>query len=116
MFYLTLVMSLWNNIVEYYTVIGEKYHVNPIIFVGIHIIATPLFAAAASWIIYNRKNKKSILIPAVTAVFIFNAASIYLIIFGKAIPYYIYLIVAVSTLLSGFFAYRKIKKKMLSSK
>lgn len=39
-------MNWWQAIKNYYTVIGEKYQVDPLIFVGIHVIATPLFAAA----------------------------------------------------------------------
>ncbi|MEJ7830202.1 MAG: hypothetical protein WKF91_18480 [Segetibacter sp.] len=68
---------------NYYIVIGEKYQVDPLIFVGIHVIATPLFAVAVWWIIFNRKRKKSILISSLVAIFIFNAANIYLIITGK---------------------------------
>ena len=105
-------MSWWQKIVEYYSIIGERYQVNPIIFVGLHVIATPLFAASVWWIIYNKKKKKSLLLPALVSVFIFNAASIYLIISGKNIPFYIYLIVGLSAIISGYFSYTKIKKKI----
>ncbi|MCW3108277.1 MAG: hypothetical protein JWQ09_2783 [Segetibacter sp.] len=109
-------MNWWNNIVEYYATIGERYNVDPIIFVGIHIVATPVFAAVIGWMIYNKKNRKSILIPALVAVFVFNAASIYLIIFGRDIPLYIYLIVILSAVVGGFFTYRKVKKRIVSIK
>ncbi len=109
-------MSWWNNIASYYTAIGEKYRVNPIIFIGIHVVATPLFAAIVYWIIYNKKQQKSLLLPSILAVFVFNAASIYLIIFGKNIPAYIYLIVASSAIISGYFSYRKIKEKVAAIK
>lgn len=105
-------MNWWNHIVEYYTTIGEKYHVNPIVFVGIHVIATPLFAAAVGWIIYNKKKNRPIVIPSIIAVFIFNAASIYLIISGENIPFYIYLIVGLSAVISGYYSYRKIQKRI----
>ncbi len=58
--------------------LGEKYSVEPNVFVGIHIIATPLFAAAVGWLIYNQRKGKSILLPAIIARLIFNAANIYL--------------------------------------
>jgi hypothetical protein len=107
-------MGWWNKIVTYYTRIGEMYHVNTVIFVGIHIIATPLFAAAVWWIIYNKKQKKSIFVSSLTAVFIFNAASIYLVVCGRNIPFYIYLIVGLSAVISSYFSYRKIKKRIAS--
>ncbi len=109
-------MNWWQAIKNYYTVIGEKYQVDPLIFVGIHVIATPLFAAAVWWIIFNRKRKKSILIPSIVAIFIFNAASIYLIITGKNISFWIYFIVAMSAILSGYFTFKKIKKRIAAIK
>lgn len=33
---------------EYYITIGNKYHVDPVIFLGIHVVATPLFIFAAA--------------------------------------------------------------------
>lgn len=107
-------MNIWDSIVEYYKTIGRNYNVNPIVFVGIHLVATPLFAVCVGWIIYNRKNKRSIMLPSLVAVFIFNAASIYLIIFGRGIPFYIYAIVGASAIISGYFTYKKIKKRITS--
>ncbi len=107
---------MWELIKEYYISIGKKYQVDPIIFVGIHIIATPLFIAAVAWIVRNYKKKKSIFIPAVVAAFIFNAANIYLITFGKNIPVWIYIIIGTTTIISGYFSVKKIQHKMHSNK
>ncbi len=103
---------MWEGIKNYYTTIGLEYHVNPVIFVGIHIVATPLFIAAVAWIINSHKKNRSILIPSLVAALIFNAANIYVIIFGKNIPYWIYLIIGVTTLISSYFSIQKIRKKM----
>jgi len=106
---------MWEAIKNYYTTIGLKYHVDPVIFVGIHIIATPLFIAAVAWIVHNHKKKRSILIPSLVAAFIFNAANIYLIIFGKFFPYWIYLLIGTTTIISSYFSIKKIRKKMHKS-
>ena len=105
-------MGWWETIKQYYTTLGEKYSVDPIIFVGIHVIATPLFAAAVAWLIYNHKKKKSIVLASVVAAFIFNAANIYLIAVGKNIPWWIYAIVGVTTLISTYVTLKKIKKRI----
>jgi hypothetical protein len=52
----------------------------------------------------------------IVAIFIFNAASIYLIIFGKGIPFYIYAIVGASAIVSGYFTFIKAKKRMAEVK
>ncbi|MBA3682636.1 MAG: hypothetical protein H0W73_15965 [Bacteroidetes bacterium] len=103
---------MWEAIKNYYTTIGLKYHVDPVIFVAIHVVATPLFIAAVAWIVHNHKKKRSIFIPSLVAAFVFNAANIYLIIFGKNIPYWIYLIIAVTTIISSYFSIQRIRKKM----
>ena len=104
--------SVWKFIKEYYSKIGINYNVNPVIFVGIHIVATPLFILAVSWLISRYHKKKDIVFPAIITVFIFNAANIYLVFFGKGIPWYIYTILAITTLISGYFSYVKIRKKI----
>ncbi|MEO7265175.1 MAG: hypothetical protein ABIW38_09695 [Ferruginibacter sp.] len=108
--------SIWQSIKKYYVTIGESYHVDPFIFVGIHVIATPLFLMAVAWLIYNYRKKKSLILPIASAVLIFNAANIYLVIFGKNLPYWIYLILITTTLISSFFSYKKIKSRMKSGK
>ena len=105
-------MNWWHAIIKYYTTLGEKFNVNPSIFVGIHIIATPLFAAAVWWIIYNSKKKRSLVAPAIVATLIFNSANIYLVVMGKYIPWWVYAILGFTTLLTGYFSYKKIIRKI----
>ncbi|MBC7655516.1 MAG: hypothetical protein H7098_13710 [Oligoflexus sp.] len=103
---------MWEAIKEYYTTIGIKYHVDPVIFLGIHIVATPLFIIASAWIVKKYKKRKSVFLPALIAVFLFNAANIYLITFGKNIPWFIYFILAITCIITGYFSYIKIKNKL----
>ena len=105
-------MEWWQAIVDYYTTIGNRYRVDPVIFVGLHVVATPLFAAAVWWIVYNRKKNRSLVLPVITATLIFNAANIYLIAVGRNIPWWIYAIVIGTTLISSFFTIRKIKARL----
>ena len=110
--YLQVMPNIWEAIKKYYTTLGESYHVDPVIFVGIHVIATPLFLMAVAWIIRNHRKKKPLLLPVLVAFFIFNAANIYLVIFGRNIPWWIYAILLVTTLLSSYFSYKKVRKKI----
>ena len=80
-------MSWWETIKNYYITLRERYEVDPLLFVGIHVVATPLFAGSVWWIVFNKRKKHSILLPSIVAAFIFNAANIYLIIYGRNIPW-----------------------------
>lgn len=104
--------KIWEAIKNYYTTLGNNYHVDPVIFLGIHVIATPLFVLSVAWLVKNARQKKSIILPTTVSIFIFNAANIYLIFFGQNIPWYIFAFVGVTTIISGYFSYKKIKEKI----
>ena len=104
--------NIWEAIKNYYLTLGKNYHVDPAVFLGIHVLATPLFLLAAAWLIKNYQQKKSIFLPVIIAVFIFNAANIYLVMAGKNIQWWIYAILAVTTIVSGYFSFKKIHHKI----
>lgn len=106
--------NIWDAIKNYYLTLGKNYHVDPAVFFGIHVLATPLFLLAAAWLIKNYQQKKSILLPVIIAVLIFNAANIYLVMAGKNIQWWIYAILAVTTIVSGYFSFKKIHHKINS--
>lgn len=106
--------NIWEAIKNYYLTLSKNYHVDPALFLGIHVLATPLFLLAAAWLIKNYQQKKSILLPVIIAVLIFNAANIYLVMAGKNIQWWIYAILAVTTIVSGYFSFKKIHHKINS--
>jgi hypothetical protein len=105
-------MKLWELVKQYYVSIGDHYHVDPVIFPAIHLIATPLFAGAVWWIICNKKQGRSMVFLVVVSILIFNAANIYLVVKGRNIPFWIYGIVVISTLISGYMSIKKICSKL----
>ncbi|MEO5501111.1 MAG: hypothetical protein ABIR31_06695 [Ginsengibacter sp.] len=104
--------NIWEAIKNYYTTLGGNYKVNPLIFFGIHVAATPLFIASVAWLIHWYRQKKEIILPVIVSFLIFNSANIYLVVFGKNIPWWIYSLLLTTTLISGYFSYKKIKNKM----
>ena len=104
--------NIWEAIKEYYINLGKNYKVDPVIFLAIHVVATPLFIAAVAWIVRNYKAKRSLVLPAIAATLVFNAANIFLVIAGQNISWWIYAILAVTTIISGYFSVRKIKKRL----
>ena len=104
--------SIWNHIKNYYIMLGRNYHVDPLIFFGIHVVATPLFMLTVAWLIKNYRQKKSIALPLIFSLLIFNAANIYLVILGKNIPLWVYFMLAITTIISGYFTYKKTHKRI----
>ena len=98
---------MWNSFTEWFMSLGAQYGVNPFIFGGIYIGAIPFFSLSIGWLIRNYRHGKSIAVPAMTALFFFISAYLYLIIAGRNVPLWVYGIVI---LMIAYGAYSTIKK------
>ena len=104
-------MEWWNQVKEWFFSLGEKYGVDPLIFGGIYVGAIPLFLISLSWLIRRLRQKKSIVLPLLLTGFFFISAYLYLIIAGKNIPIWVYVIIAALVGYGAFSAYQKVQKK-----
>ena len=91
--------------------LGEKYNVNPAIFGGIYLGAIPFFTLCVGWIITNIRRKKSIVLPTLAASFCFTSAYVYLLMVGRNIPAWVYLVIGAMVGLGGYSAVRKIRAR-----
>lgn len=80
---------------EYALGLGQKYGVNPIVFVSIYFGAIPFFFLSIGWLIENYRKGKSILIPSIMAGFYYLSTYIYLVVEGDNIPYWVYVIMVI---------------------
>lgn len=106
---------IWEFIKEHYVHIAGTYGVDPAIFIGIHVIVTPIFILSVSWLIRNYRSGKDTLLPAIVTIVLYNIANVFLVVCGKNIPWYIYGIIAATTLVTGYFSFVRIMTKMKSS-
>ena len=102
----------WDLITYHYSALAAKYHVDPIIFMSIHLIGTPLFILSVSWLVKNYRQKKSMVLPVMVSLIVYNVGNVYLIICGKNIGFYIYAIIVATSIFSGYFTYKKIREDM----
>ena len=70
--------------------LGAEYGVNPLIFGAIYVGAIPFFSLSIGWLIRNYRKGKSVVPPALAAMFFFVSAYIYLIFAGKNVPWWVY--------------------------
>lgn len=98
---------MWETISSWFLSLGAKYGVNPLIFGAIYVAAIPFFTISIAWLVRNYRTGKSIVLPALSAMFFFVSAYIYLIFAGKNVPIWVYIVVV---LLIVFGAYSTIKK------
>jgi CHASE2 domain-containing sensor protein len=104
-------MEWWETFKEWFLSLGEKYHVNPFIFGGIYIGAIPFFFISLSWTIKNIRKKRSIVFSVLLTCFFFISAYLYLLIAGRNIPVWVYVIIVLMIGYGIFSAIRKVKEK-----
>ena len=98
---------MWESIVEWFMSLGEEYGVNPIIFGSIYVGAIPFFTLSVAWLVRNLKKKQSIVLPTLLAGFFFISAYLYLLIAGRNIPFWVYIVIAA---MIGFGVYSTVVK------
>ncbi len=92
--------------------LGENYGVNPLIFGAIYVGAIPFFSLSIGWLIRNYRKGRSIALPALSAMFFFISAYIYLIFAGKNVPIWVYGAVVLLIVFGAWSTLKKIRKQL----
>lgn len=103
---------MWEKFIEWFLSLGESYGVNPFIFGGIYIGAIPFFSLSIAWLIRNYRQGKSIVFPALSAMFFFVSAYIYLIFAGKNVPVWVYIVVVLLVVVGAYSTLKKVRRQI----
>lgn len=102
---------MWDATKDWFLSLGADYGVNPLIFGGIYIGAIPFFMLSTAWLIRNYRKEESIILPAMSAIFFFISAYIYLIFAGENVPFWVYGVVVLLVVLGAFSTVKKVRDK-----
>ncbi len=102
----------WDAIQNWFLGLGSEYGVNPFIFGAIYVGAIPFFTASIGWLIRNYRKNKSIVVPALSAMFFFISAYIYLIFAGKNVPWWVYGVVVLLIVVGLFSTIKKVRRRI----
>ncbi len=103
---------MWEAIKEWFFSLGTNYGVNPIIFGAIYVGAIPFFSLSIAWLIRNYRKGRSIALPALSAMFFFVSAYIYLIFAGKNVPIWVYIIVVLLVIFGAYSTFNKVRRQI----
>lgn len=92
--------------------LGTEYGVNPLIFGAIYVGAIPFFSLSIGWLIQNYRKGKSVVLPALAAMFFFISAYIYLIFAGKNVPVWVYGAVVLLIIVGAYSTVKKVRKQI----
>ncbi len=102
----------WSAIQDWFLSLGADYGVNPFIFGAIYLGAIPFFSLSIGWLIKNYRNRKSIIWPALSAIFFFILAYVYLIFAGKNVPVWVYGAVVLLIVIGVYATIQKVRKQI----
>lgn len=102
----------FESVSEWFFGLGAQYGVNPLIFGAIYVGAIPFFTISVAWIVKNYRQGKSIVPPALSAMFFFVSAYLYLIIAGKNVPWWVYGVVVLLLLIGACSTVKKIRRQI----
>ena len=84
----------WQAIHDWFLGLGAQYGVDPLVFGAIYVGAIPFFTLSVGWLVRNLRRKRSIVLPTLSAGFFFVSAYLYLLVAGRNIPVWVYLVIA----------------------
>lgn len=102
----------WDAIQNWFLSLGTEYGVNPFIFGAIYVGAVPFFSLSIGWLIRNYRKGKSIVLPALSAMFFFISAYIYLMFAGKNVPWWVYGVVVLLIVIGAYSTIKKVRKQI----
>jgi len=102
----------WNAIKDWFLNLGQQYNVNPFIFGAIYIGAIPFFSLSVAWLVRNYRQRKSLVLPVLSAGFCFISAYLYLIIAGRNVPLWVYGAVLAMVVLGVVSTIKKVRKQI----
>lgn len=102
----------FESVSEWFFGLGAQYGVNPLIFGAIYVGAIPFFTISIGWIVKNYRHGKSVVPPALSAMFFFISAYLYLIVAGKNVPWWVYGVVVLLLAVGAYSTIKKIRRQI----
>jgi len=86
-------MEWFSTFSDWFMSLGGQYGVNPIIFGSLYVGTIPFFTLSLGWVIKNIRNGRPITLPVILTGIFFISAYLYLVVVGKNIPFWVYLVI-----------------------
>lgn len=104
-------MNIGDWLVDKEELISIKYEVEPLIFILLQIITTPFYFWAWAKIFSGIRKKRKLDIKwTMILLFVISIPYLYVLIYGRNIPYFVYLIFIVLVVVVGIRNYFRLKK------
>lgn len=103
-----IIQNFWVEIAQ----MGVEHNVNPFLFAVLYFGTIPPYMGSMVWAVKNHKKQKDITLPIISTLFFFVLPGLYIIIFGRNVAWWVYLIIAFIILFGSMSIFQKMKAKI----
>ena len=97
-----------DDVVEWLGSLGTEYGVDPLVYAILYVGAAPLFFGSLGWLIRQIKRRESVLVPAIASAIFFSLPALYVIVAGRDLPAWVYLVLAALAVVGAVAAVRRV--------
>jgi ABC-type Co2+ transport system permease subunit len=95
--------------IEWLGSLGEEYGVDPVVYAILYVGAAPFFFGSLTWLIRRHRERRSAMAPAVSAAFFFSLPALYVVVAGRDLPAWVYLVLAALAVVGTVAAVRRVR-------
>jgi hypothetical protein len=98
-----------DDLVEWLGSLGTEYGVDPLVYAILYVGAAPLFFGSLGWLIRRIRHGESVLAPAIASAVFFSLPALYVIVAGRDLPAWVYLVLAALAVVGAVAAVRRVR-------
>ena len=91
--------------------LAARYEVDPLVFLVIYFGAIPFFWLGTAWLIRAARRRRSVIWPALFTAFWFVSPYLYVLLFGRNLPWWVYPLLVAFVSGFGWQSYRSLRRK-----
>lgn len=107
---------MWDELLRWLGSLGDEYGVDPLVYAILYVGSAPLFFGSLAWLIRRARRSGGVLLPAASAALFFSLPTLYVVVAGRGLPWWVYLILGVLAVAGAVSAARRVHDALRSSR
>jgi peptidoglycan/LPS O-acetylase OafA/YrhL len=81
---------VWDDLVGWLGGLGDEYGVDPLVYAVLYVASAPLFFGSLAWLIRRLRRREEWLVPGASTALFFSLPTLYVVVAGRDLPWWIY--------------------------
>ena len=101
--------------IDWFGSLGERFGVDPLVYAILYIGAAPLFFGSLAWLVHRVRRGERPAAPVVSAAFFFSLPALYVIVAGRNLPAWVYVVLLGLAVIGAISAVRRVRDALRRS-